>query len=397
MIIQSRKQEVQWLITSKNTPDALKRAMDFVKDFSQNNQHILKVIELNQTFNQLQKNNPSNASAVDELLFKLLQLLDTVETEFNAQENAAKNHENIVVLRGVCKRFDSNGFELQAINAEFGLGEITGIVGPNANGKSTLMRLVVGDLALDKGAISYPYFEKVHQHLSWDILKHLIAYVPQELPKWQGTLKDNLRYEAALHHIVGAQNEVEVNFIIERLGLRRYENAKWSELSGGYKLRFALAKALIWKPVILVLDEPLANLDINAQTLVLNDLKALCHSYKNPISLLISSQHIHEIESVSDNMIVLEDGKVRYMGKRADFGLDTDDNIFEFATACDPNDLTNLLNELPNAILRSHGFYYSLKTPKSVTMQQVLLLFIQKNISLEYFRDITFSVKQMFL
>jgi ABC-2 type transport system ATP-binding protein len=397
MDINKRKQEVQWLLSSGNLEAGIKRAMDFVKDFGNTQQTIVDIIELSHQFNTEKLDNTLNDTSKQTITFGIFKCLDEAEQDFFKVQKLAKSNEEVIVLRGISKAFPTNRFHLKDIDADFKLGEITGIVGPNANGKSTLMRIAVGELVADNGELSFPYFEKANPKLDWDTLKHLIAYVPQELPRWQGELKDNLRYEAALHGIYGKENELEVDFIIERLGLTRYKNAGWAQLSGGYKLRFALAKALIWKPIILVLDEPLANLDVNAQTLVLNDLKDLAHSFLNPISVLISSQHIHEIEHVADNIIVLEEGEIKYNGKRSEYGLTNNYHIFEFSCTAKPKDLEVFFTQIPSAKMRSHGYYYSLKTSKNVSTHDVLTVFQTNNIELDYFRDISRSVKQMFL
>ena len=397
MDINNRKQEVQWLLTSNNIESGIKRAMDFIKDFGNTKQTVVSIVDLSNQFNTNKLADTLTDDLRQQIAFKTLQLIDEAAQDFFKSQKLGKPNETVILLRGVKKSFVTNRFQLKDINAEFKLGEITGIVGPNANGKSTLMRIAVGELLADKGTLNYPYFEKVNPKVDWDTLKHLTAYVSQELPRWQGTLKDNLRYEAALHDILGAENELEVNYIIERLGLTRYQNAVWSQLSGGYKLRFALAKALIWKPLILVLDEPLANLDVNAQTLVLNDLRDLAHSFLNPIAVLISSQHIHEIEHVADNIIVLEEGEIKYNGKRSAYGLTNDFNIFEFSCTATPSDLESAFKQIASAKMRSHGYYYSVKTDKTVSSQHLLSALHLQNIEPEYFRDISRSVKQMFL
>ena len=91
-------------------------------------------------------------------------------------------------------------------------------------------------------------------------------------------LRSNLHYEAAIHGVGRADNEREVDFIVERLGFRGELDKEWHELSGGFRLRFALARALVWKPKLLILDEPLANLDFITQQIVLNDLRHLTDS-----------------------------------------------------------------------------------------------------------------------
>ena len=264
MDINKRKQEVQWLLTSGNLESGIKRAMDFIKDFGNTHQTIVEVVELSHQFNTQKINDTLTDESRRTIAFNVIKLLDEAEQDFFKIQRLAKNNEEVIILRGIDKAFPTNRFHLKNVDAEFKLGEITGIVGPNANGKSTLMRIAVGELKADKGNLTFPYFEKGNPNLNWDVLKHLISYVPQELPRWQGELKDNLRYEAALHGIYGKENELEVDFIIERLGLTRYKNAHWSQLSGGYKLRFALAKALIWKPIIMVLDESSKRFSISA-------------------------------------------------------------------------------------------------------------------------------------
>jgi ABC-2 type transport system ATP-binding protein len=66
---------------------------------------------------------------------------------------------------------------------------------------------------------------------------------------------------------------------------------------------------LMWRPKLLVLDEPLANLDINAQQLFLQDLKFIIKSVRYPLAVILSSQALHEIESVADNIVFIKQGQ----------------------------------------------------------------------------------------
>ncbi len=141
--------------------------------------------------------------------------------------------------------------------------------------------------------------------MDWIKIKNQIAYVKQEIPKWHGSLRENLHFDS-IHGIKGLQNKKDVDFILHRLGLIEYQNREWNELSGGFKLRFTLAKALVWKPSLIILDEPLANLDIHAQILVLNDLRDLANSSKYPVSIVISSQHLHEVEHIANKTSLFE-------------------------------------------------------------------------------------------
>ena len=76
--------------------------------------------------------------------------------------------------------------------------------------------------------------------------------------------------------------------MVARLGLWEYKHLKWSELSSGYKMRFELARTLLQEPAVMLLDEPLANLDVLAQQVVLDDLKSFARSLTRPIAMILT-------------------------------------------------------------------------------------------------------------
>jgi len=310
-----------------------------------------------------------------------------------------KRREMVCWVSNVNKTFQRSGFNMQGINAEFRLGEITGVVGENGNGKTTLFRMISGELAADSGLIQYPYLEAYFgiSRNDWGEIKQRIAFIPQHLEKWYGSVRDNLHYELALHGIKGETNEEEVEYIIYRLGLEEHQNKKWSQLSGGYRLRFALARALVWKPVFLVIDEPLANLDIKAQLVILNDLRDLANSYRYPLSVVVSSQHLHEIEHVSDNIIFMKEGEVIYNGKTDNLGEGREENTFEFASELTLEEMERSLGGFEYYSIEHTGLAYVMHTPLHVTQMEVMQRFISADIEVTYFRDISKSTKKMFV
>lgn len=314
-------------------------------------------------------------------------------------EQEQQEQQVVVELKNLSKNYSGKrGFRLEPLNLKFYLGEITGIVGANANGKSTLLRMIVGELLKSGGEIDFPFFEKKRgRKLSWDFVKRRISYIPQQIPDWSAGLYTTLQYEAATHGILGKDCDREVDFILERLDLTEDARSKsWHELSGGYKLRFALARALVWQPSLLVLDEPLANLDVSTQMIILNDLRNLAHSFKNPICMLITSQHIHEIENIADRLILLDKGQVRYDGIPGRFGAENEYNCFEFSSPMSTEKIRTLLS--PETVLRldETGFHYLLRTPRTVGVDDLLRELSRADVPLTYFRDISHSVKQIF-
>lgn len=190
-----------------------------------------------------------------------------------------QNDNGICQVSGVHKTYKRNkNFSLKNINLTLREGEITGLVGENGNGKTTLINIIAGELSPDKGRVFFPFLGS--NHSKWSQAKKEIGYLPQRLPRWRGSLKDNLHFSASLNGLYGKNNEKEVEYITYRLGLEKYQNLNWDEISGGFQTRFALASLLIWNPKLLILDEPLSNLDINAQVEFLQDIRDLASSKK---------------------------------------------------------------------------------------------------------------------
>ena len=252
------------------------------------------------------------------------------------------------------------------------------------------------DLDPTEGSMEFPAIVPAGGRLRGSRVRQQIAYVPQELPRWYGSLKSNLHYEAAIHGIRGADNEREVNYIVERLGLGDELNKRWRELAGGFKLRFALARALVWKPKLLVLDEPLANLDFTGQQVVLKDLRNLTNSIRYPLAVLISSQHLHEIEEVSDDILFLRRGEVAYSGPTAGIGRDRTRNTFELGGGFDLETLQRILDGPEYLNVYHSGVSYVVKTTIDVPPARLMRRLLDANLPLDYFRDISQSTKSLF-
>ncbi|MBP6738637.1 MAG: ABC transporter ATP-binding protein [Leptospiraceae bacterium] len=304
-----------------------------------------------------------------------------------------KKSDIVFSCENVTKKFKN--FKLSEVNLTLRTGEITGVVGENSNGKTTLFRLVIGETAPDGGNVKYPLWEN-GKGKDWTSIKSKIAYVAQDIPAWNGNLKDNLHFEAAVRGIPADQNEIEVDYILNRLGLKDYVNRSWNQLSGGYKLRFSLAKALVWKPSLLVIDEPLAYLDIRAQLVVLNDIRELARSYKYPIAVLISSQHLREIEKVADNLVYLKKGEVLYNGKVSEFLADEKDNVFVMDADISVEEMSQIFTVFPASNVMHNGFEFIITTQDNVSKFQVLELLVRRRVNIRYFRDITRSIERRF-
>lgn len=285
-------------------------------------------------------------------------------------------------------------FFLSDISLKLNAGEITGVVGENGNGKTTLLRIIAGELSHTEGELKYPDINL--SKLDWLPIKEKIAYIPQRIPRWFGVLKDNLHFTASVNGIKGKENEQKVDQILNQLDLTAYAEHKWSEISTGYRLRFQLAKMLIGDPQLLILDEPIANLDINAQQKFLSDLRVFVEESKTGLSVILSSQQLHEIESVSDNIVFLKKGKCLYAGAVNNFGIERTENTFEIECSLSEEEISLLFSPNELITIEKQATQFVIEVDLSIDGQELLKRLIEAGATINYFRNISQSTRKLF-
>ncbi len=293
---------------------------------------------------------------------------------------------------GIKKAYAQKGFALKDISFTLKPGEIIGVVGENGNGKTTLLRIIAGDLSINEGELTY--FNSIGNAPDhWKDIKRRIAYIPQRIPQWYGYLKDNLLFEASIRNINGAAADRLVDELVDQLGLSKYVHLKWKEISTGYRLRFQLAKMLIGSPDLLVLDEPIANLDINAQTKFLDDLRRIVSDESRAVSVVLSSQQLHEIESIADSILFLKEGELIYGGGVADIGAERLENEFEIQGSMTEADLKAIFETIE---MRAIANTFHVKVPLEIDSATFLKSVVAHEHQVSYFRDISSSTRKLF-
>lgn len=358
---------------------AIRRLLDMCLDSGDENL-LREAISISAQYRQSTNDTAIQPTAIREAASALL-------TRLEATPHQAAPIKLLLTASHISKTYKQSRFSLQPLSLQIRTGGILGVVGENGNGKTTLLRCLAGQLALDSGSLDFVQLHRPDHYA----IKHHVAFIPQRIPRWYGQLKDNLHFAAAIAGITGARNRLMVDFMLERLNLTAYATLNWNQISSGYRTRFEIARVLLQRPSLLILDEPLANLDINAQQTILTDLRYMAKSIYHPMGIILSSQQLHEVEKIADTVLFIRNGQCLFR---------TDDNnastafVLELETTASRDELSAALDD-PSISISFNGGFYTISSP-STGAADVLARLVRAQIPVSYFRDITHSTKRFF-
>ncbi len=196
-------------------------------------------------------------------------------------------------------------FAVDNINFNMERDKTIGLLGPNGCGKTTTIGMMLGLVTPTSGAIVLEN-KNINTFKRDEILKRFNFASPYvELPK-KLTVIQNLEIYGRLYGVDDLKTRI--NDIASDLDIKNFFNRKTGELSSGQKNRVSLAKSLINKPEILLLDEPTASLDPDIGDFVRNYIQE--YKKKNKITILLASHNMSEVERLCDSVIMMKNGKI---------------------------------------------------------------------------------------
>jgi iron complex transport system ATP-binding protein len=206
-------------------------------------------------------------------------------------------------------------FTLEATSFQARPGEIVAILGPNASGKSTLLKLIAGTQQPLSGRVLLNGF--VTHSLTPRIRAQRVAMVQQESPlmfpsrAWQFVLQGRHPYSRTLHFESDDDVLIARNALAQ-VGAEHLSDRWMDQISGGEKQRVILARALSQQPLLLLLDEPTLHLDIGSQVGLLDTLRRL--AAENRYTVVVVTHELNLAAQYADQIVLLHRGKCLRVG-----------------------------------------------------------------------------------
>ena len=240
---------------------------------------------------------------------RINELLNTKE-EVHIKENAPFHFEKEISFENVSFTYPNSGIKaLDNLSFTLKKGESLGIVGKTGSGKSTILKLLMRQIDPDSGRIKIDGIDL--KDLDLNSLRNITGIVPQDVFLFSDTIGNNLRF-GSLDDNVSEERLIEVTKAAHVYhNIQRFKNGfetllgeRGVNLSGGQKQRISIARALIRKPELLILDDCLSAVDTETEDKILNNLKSL-----NNLTSLVVSHRISSIRN-ANRIINLDDGRI---------------------------------------------------------------------------------------
>ena len=203
--------------------------------------------------------------------------------------------------RGLRKRYGSLT-AVDGIDFDVARGECFGFLGPNGAGKTTTMKMIYGLAAIEEGELTVLGLDLRSERRA---VKARIGVVPQEqnLDR-ELTVRENLEVQAMYH---GVQPDGRVDELLDFALLRERADARPAVLSGGMKRRLLVARALVNRPSLIVLDEPTTGLDPQARRAVWELLASL---RARGVTLIVTTHYMEEAHRICDRLVIMDEGRI---------------------------------------------------------------------------------------
>jgi ABC-2 type transport system ATP-binding protein len=216
---------------------------------------------------------------------------------------------NALEVKDLKKVYDSGTQALKGIDLEIPEGSFYGLLGPNGAGKSTLIHCITG-LAIPTSGKAFVFGNDVVSE--YQEARSMIGLAPQEINlDWFMNVQDTLDFHGGYYGMRKNERKKRSEQLLKDFGLLEKRKDRAQFLSGGMKRRVILARALMHKPKLLILDEPTAGVDVELRLELWQYMKKI---NKQGTTILLTTHYIEEAEQLCDNIALINQGQIVQTG-----------------------------------------------------------------------------------
>ncbi|MEI7512213.1 MAG: ABC transporter ATP-binding protein [Candidatus Uhrbacteria bacterium] len=261
-------------------------------------------------------------------------------------------------------------------------GQIHGLLGPNGAGKSTLISLISGIAVPDQGSIEVFGLDVSHKSLAAKLVQGI---VPQEIVAEPAfTVREVLYYFSGMYGVPAAERNARIDAVLHDLSLTDKADERARGLSGGMKRRLMIAKAIIHKPKLLILDEPTAGVDVALRQKIWDLVRRL---RDDGTTILFTTHYLEEAEQLCDRITLINHGHIIKDGSLKDIQQEFSKNTITFEL------FDRSVAHLPGVTEEGNEFHFPMKD--LALDMRTLTEFYQTNI--KSIRSESVSLERIFL
>ena len=213
-------------------------------------------------------------------------------------------------IESLVKRYPTGTEALRGVSLEIGTGEFFGLLGPNGAGKSTLIHCVTGLAKPTSGAV-HVFGNDAIEH--YGDARLAVGLAPQELNlDWFLTVEQTLDYHGGYFGMPKRERRERSAELLEAFSLGEKRNDRTRTLSGGMKRRLILARALMHRPKLLILDEPTAGVDVELRLELWHYVQRI---NAEGTTILLTTHYLEEADQLCDRIAFIADGRIAAQGK----------------------------------------------------------------------------------
>lgn len=216
---------------------------------------------------------------------------------------------NALEVRGLKKTYSSGTHALKGVDLEIPESSFFGLLGPNGAGKSTLIHCIMGLAIPSSGRASVLGYDVVDDYQK---ARANVGFAPQEINlDWFLSVEETLDFHGGYYSMRKKDRKKRIEELLKDFSLTEKRKARSIFLSGGMKRRVVLARALMHRPKVLILDEPTAGVDVELRRELWDYMKKI---NKAGTTIVLTTHYIEEAEQLCDNIALINHGKIIQTG-----------------------------------------------------------------------------------